>query len=339
MKSPVSFITLIAGIVSMGLMTSHTANATMPKDAKIYVAGHRGLVGSAIIRQLHKEGYTNIIMRTPEELDLRSQRATNEFFEQNKPDYVFLAAAKVGGIKANWQSPANFIYDNLTIETNVVHAAYKNGVKKLIFLGSSCIYPRDCPQPIREEYLMTGPLETTNDCYALAKIAGIKMCQAYNKQYGTNYISVMPTNLYGINDNFDLETSHVLPAMIAKFYRATKEHKEFVPLWGTGAAFREFLFVDDLADAVIFLMNNYDGSEIVNIGTGEDITIRDLAYLIKDITGFEGDIVFDKRNPDGTPRKLLNVDRLKNMGWAAKTSLRDGIKQTLSWCTQNHILD
>ncbi len=309
--------------------------SVMKKDVKIYVAGHGGLVGSTIIKTLHAQGYNNIITRTFHELDLRNQQATEHFFETEQPDYVFLAAAKVGGILANNTYPADFIYDNLAIELNVIHAAYTFGVKKLLFLGSSCIYPCECPQPIKEEYLLSGPLEKTNQWYAISKIAGIKLCQAYNKQYGTNFISCMPTNLYGPNDNFDLKTSHVLPALLRKIYTAKKEGKNECVVWGTGKPMREFLHVDDLADAVVFLMNYYDDDEIINVGTGIDISILGLVELIKDIVGYEGNIIWDTSKPGGTQRKLLNVDQLKSLGWEAKISLKKGIEQTLQWCIQN----
>jgi GDP-L-fucose synthase len=307
----------------------------MDKNAKIYIAGHKGLVGSAITKKLQGLGYTNLIFRTFEELDLMDQKATADFFEIEKPEYVFLAAAKVGGIKANDDFPADFIFQNLQIQNNIIHNAYKNGVKKLLFLGSSCIYPRDCAQPIKEEYFMTGPLEKTNDAYAMAKIAGIKMCQSYNKQYGTKFIAVMPTNLYGPNDNFDLESSHVLPALLRKFHDAKIENKNEVVMWGTGSPMREFLYVDDLADACVHLMNVYDGDEIVNIGTGEDIKIIELANLIKKTVGFEGQIVKDETKPDGTPRKLLDVSRLHSLGWQHKTNLEEGLKKTYEWFLNN----
>lgn len=309
----------------------------MEKNSKIYVAGHKGLVGSAITRRLQAEGYSNLIFRTFEELDLMDQVATAKFFETEKPEYVFLAAAKVGGIKANDDFRADFIYQNLQVQNNVIYNAYKNGVKKLLFLGSSCIYPRDCPQPIKEEYFMTGPLEKTNDAYAIAKIAGIKMCESFNKQYGTKFISVMPTNLYGPNDNFDLESSHVLPALIRKFHDAKTQNKNEVVMWGTGKARREFLYVNDLADACVYLINNYSESEIVNIGTGEDIEIAELANLIKEIVGFEGQIAKDLNKPDGTPRKLLDVSKLHSLGWKHKTSLEDGIKKTYDWFLENKV--
>lgn len=307
----------------------------MNKDSKIYVAGHKGLVGSAIMRKLQQEGYTNIITRTHKELDLTNQAQTQEFFEKEKPEYVFLAAAKVGGIHANNTYPADFAYINTMIESNVIKASYDYDVKKLLFLGSSCIYPKLCPQPIKEEYLLTGPLEKTNEAYAIAKIAGLKMCQYFNRQYGTNYISVMPTNLYGPNDNFDLETSHVLPALIRKFHEAKINNKPYVEVWGTGTPRREFLHVDDLADAVIYLMNNYDENEPLNIGTGKDITIKELAELIKEIVGYEGEIKFDTTKPDGTPRKLLDVSRLHATGWKHKIELREGIQSTYEWFKEN----
>ena len=311
--------------------SSFYTNSKMEVDAKIYIAGHKGLVGSALVEKLKKEGFTNIIVRTSQELDLRNQQAVEQFFVMERPEYVFLSAAKVGGIKANWNYPADFIYDNLSIEIHVIHAAYKYGVKKLLFLGSSCIYPRACLQPIKEEYLLSSELEKTNESYAIAKIAGIKLCQAYNRQHGTNFIACMPTNLYGPNDNFDLETSHVLPAMLAKIYKAKKENKESVVLWGTGSPYREFLYVDDLADALVFLMQQYNGTEVINVGTGKEITISQLAQLIKDIVGYEGIILFDPKKPDGTPRKLLDVDKLKVLGWQSSTSLKNGIQKTLQW--------
>lgn len=307
----------------------------MDKNAKIYVAGHNGLVGSAILRELKKEGYSNIITRNFYELDLRSQDKVTEFFHIEKPEYVFLAAAKVGGILANDTYPADFIRDNLMIETNIIDSAYKNGVKKLLFLGSSCVYPKDCPQPIKEEYLLTGELESTNRAYAVAKIAGITMCQSYAKQYGANFISVMPTNLYGENDNFDLVSSHVLPAMIRKFDDAKESGSSEVMLWGTGSPMREFLYVDDLANACVFLMNNYNDSEIINIGTGIEISIKDLALLVKEIVGYEGNIVWDSTKPDGTPRKLLDVSKLSNLGWNASVNLSDGIKKSYDWYRSN----
>lgn len=303
----------------------------MNKQAKIYVAGHRGLVGSALIRELHRRGYMNIIMRTHAELDLINQESVNDFFSIEKPDYVFLSAAKVGGIGANSIYPADFIYQNLMIATNIIHSAYKNDVKKLLFLGSSCIYPKLAEQPIKEESLLTGPLETTNDAYAIAKITGIKICQAYNKQYGTKYISVMPTNLYGINDNFDLETSHVFPALIRKFHEAKINNEPTVTIWGTGTPIREFLFVDDLAEACIYLMNTYEEDKIVNIGTGVGVTIKELAESIMQVVGYKGELVFDTSKPDGTPIKINDVSYLNSLGWKAKVSLLDGIKRTYEW--------
>ena len=307
----------------------------MDKESKIFVAGHRGLVGSAILRKLQAEGYTNLVTRTRAELDLRDQAAVNRFFEEERPEYVFLAAAKVGGILANSTYPADFIRDNLQIQTNVIDAAYRHGVKKLLFLGSSCIYPKYAPQPMKEEHLLTGPLEPTNEWYAVAKIAGIKMAQAYRRQYGFNAISLMPTNLYGPGDNFDLETSHVIPALIRKFHEAKVEGKPHVVVWGTGKPRREFLHVDDLADAALFLMKNYDSEEIINVGVGEDVSIRELAELIQDVVGFEGEIVFDTTKPDGTPRKLLDVSRLQALGWKARIPLREGLASTYRWYVEN----
>jgi GDP-L-fucose synthase len=303
----------------------------MLTNSKIYVAGHHGLVGSAIMRCLQKNGYTNIIYRSSKELDLRNQEAVNKFFEVEKPEYVFLAAAKVGGILANSTAPADFMYDNLMISSNVVHAAYEYKVKKLLFLGSSCIYPKMAPQPIKEEYLLTGALEPTNEGYALAKISGMQMCKFYHRQYGCDFISAMPTNLYGINDNFDLKTSHVLPAMIRKFHEAKVQHKPEVVLWGTGKVLREFLYVDDLADALVFLMNNYSAESHVNIGTGEDLSINDLALIIKQVVDYEGDIVYDTTKPDGTPRKLLDVSLLHSLGWKHQISLEEGVKRVYKW--------
>ncbi|HDM78405.1 MAG TPA: GDP-L-fucose synthase [Deltaproteobacteria bacterium] len=307
----------------------------MDKASKIFVAGHRGLVGSAILRKLQTEGYSNIVTRTREELDLRDQQAVNRFFEEERPEYVFLAAAKVGGILANSTCPADFIRDNLQIQTNVIDAAYRYGVKKLLFLGSSCIYPRNAPQPMKEEYLLTGSLEPTNEWYAIAKIAGIKMCQAYRRQYGFNAICVMPTNLYGPGDNFDLKTSHVIPALIRKFHEAKAEGKSHVVVWGTGNPRREFLYVDDLADALLFLMEHYNSEEIINVGIGKDITIRELAELIREVVGYEGDIVFDLSKPDGVPRKLLDVSRIHALGWQAKTPLREGLEKTYRWYVEH----
>lgn len=311
--------------------------ATMDTSAKIYVAGHRGLVGSAIVRQLQSRGYRNIIMRTHNELDLRNQAAVDAFFAQEKPEYVFLAAAKVGGILANDTYRADFLYDNLMIEANVIHAAYAHNVKKLLFLGSSCIYPRDCPQPICEEYLLTSALEQTNEPYAIAKIAGLKLCESYNRQYGTQFIACMPTNLYGPGDNFDLHNSHVIPALIRKFITAKKDNAPSVTLWGSGKPYREFLYVDDLADACLFLMNTYHGNQIVNVGTGVDTTIGDLAVLIRELVGYEGIIMHDLSKPDGTPRKLLNVDKMNALGWRARTDLTAGLEQTIAWCIEHNV--
>ncbi|MCC7051408.1 MAG: GDP-L-fucose synthase [Bacteroidia bacterium] len=299
----------------------------MELNAKIYIAGHRGMVGSAIHRALTQKGYKNIITRTSKELDLRNQPLVADFFTKEKPDYVFLAAAKVGGIIANNTYRADFIYDNLQIQNNIIHQSHINNVKKLMFLGSSCIYPKLAPQPLKEEYLLTGLLESTNEPYAIAKIAGIKMCEAYRDQYGCNFISVMPTNLYGPNDNYDLNNSHVLPALIRKFYEAKNANASTVSVWGTGSPLREFLHADDLADACLFLMNNYNEKMFVNIGTGTDISIKDLALLIKKIVGYQGELFFDITKPDGTPRKLMNVDKLHVLGWKHKIELEQGIKQ------------
>lgn len=303
----------------------------MNKDSKIYVAGHRGLVGSAIVRNLEERGYTNIIYRTHKELDLTRQVEVEKFFEEEKPEYVFLAAAKVGGIHANNTRPAEFIYDNLMIESNIIHSAYKFGVKKLLFLGSSCIYPKFATQPIKEEYLLTGELEPTNEAYAIAKITGIELCKFYRRQYGCDFISAMPTNLYGINDNFDLETSHVLPALIRKFHEAKINNQEEVVMWGTGKPLREFMYVDDLADALVHLMLNYSDEIHVNMGTGKDLSIGELAQIVKEVVGYEGKIVNDLTKPDGTPRKLLDVSRLEATGWKYKTELRDGIEKVYKW--------
>ena len=298
----------------------------MEKNAKIYVAGHRGMVGSAIIRKLKAEGFENIIFRTSKELDLRNQQAVLDFFQKEKPDHVFLAAAKVGGILANNTYRAEFLYDNLMIQSNIIDSAHKAGATKLMFLGSSCIYPKLAPQPLKEDYLLTGRLEPTNEPYAIAKIAGIKMCDAYRAQYGSNFISVMPTNLYGPNDNYDLEKSHVLPALIRKFHEAKKNDEPHVMMWGTGTPKREFLHVDDLAAACFYLMQTYNEPGLVNIGTGEDIAIKDLALTIKNIVGYEGEIKHDLDKPDGTPRKLMNVDKLSNAGWTASIPLKEGIE-------------
>lgn len=300
----------------------------MDRSSKIYIAGHNGMVGSAILRRLEKEGYSNFILKTSKELDLRSQRAVADFFSTEKPGYVFLAAAKVGGIQANNTCRAEFIYDNLMIQNNVIHQSHVNGVKKLLFLGSSCIYPKLAQQPLKEEYLLTSVLEPTNEPYAIAKIAGIKMCQAYRSQYGCNFISLMPTNLYGPNDNYDLEKSHVLPALLRKFHEAKTNGLQQVTVWGTGSPKREFLHVDDAADAACFLMHNYNDPEIVNVGTGEDITIKELALLIKDIVGFQGGLMFDTARPDGTPRKLLDVSKLNRLGWKYSIPLKEGIEST-----------
>lgn len=309
----------------------------MKKDSKIYVAGHRGLVGSAIYRKLVSEGYTNLVSRTSKELDLRNPIEVNKFFDEEQIEYVFLAAAKVGGIVANNEYPADFIRDNLMIQTNVIDASYRTNVTKLLFLGSTCIYPKMAPQPLKEEYLLTGQLEPTNEPYAIAKIAGIKMCESYNRQYGTKYISAMPTNLYGENDNFDLHSSHVLPALIRKFHEAKVNNSEYVEVWGTGTPKREFLYSDDLADACVFLMNNYEGNEIVNIGVGEDIPIKDLANLVKKVTGFEGELKFDTSKPDGTPRKLVDVTKINALGWKATTSLEEGLQKAYNWFLENEL--
>ena len=303
----------------------------LDRSKKIYVAGHRGLVGSALVRKLEKEGFTNIITRTHTELDLTRQAEVEDFFEKEKPDYVILAAAKVGGIYANDTYPADFIMKNLQIECNVIDAAYKNEVKKLLFLGSSCIYPKECPQPIKEEYLLSDYLEKTNEAYALAKIAGLKMCAYYNKQYGTNYISVMPCNLYGINDNFSLENSHVLPALIRKFHEAKINGEPSVIIWGSGKPLREFLNVDDLADACLFLMDHYEGDDFFNVGYGEEVTIMELALLIKKVVGFEGELIMDASKPDGTMRKLTDISRIKALGWEPKITLEAGVEETYQW--------
>lgn len=303
----------------------------MEKTAKIYVAGHRGLVGSAIVRNLEQKGYTNIIKRTHKELDLTSQEQVKAFFKKEKPDYVFLAAAKVGGINANNTYPADFIYENLAIETNVIKAAHDHKVKKLLFLGSTCIYPKNAPQPIKEEYLLSGYLEPTNEAYAIAKIAGLEMCKFFKRQYGDHFISCMPTNLYGPEDNFDLQNSHVLPALIRKFHEAKIENKKEVEIWGTGTPLREFLYVDDMADACVFLMENYDGEEHVNIGTGEELTIRELAETVKEVVAFGGELSFNAEMPDGTPRKLCDVTKLQNLGWKHQIELRDGIEKAYRW--------
>jgi len=303
----------------------------MNKTSRIYVAGHKGLVGSEILRRLQTEGYLNLIVRSHQDLDLMRQAEVEAFFRTERPEFVFLAAAKVGGILANSTYPAEFIYQNLLVESNVIHSTYDAGVKKLLFLGSSCIYPRDCPQPMKEEYLLSGKLEPTNEPYAIAKIAGIKMCQSYNRQYGSKFVSVMPTNVYGPEDNFDLETSHALPALIRKFHDAKMEGNNVVTVWGSGTPRREFLHVDDLADACLFIMKHYDENEMINIGVGKDITISELSELIKQIVEFNGEIRYDNSKPDGTPRKLLAVSRLDSLGWRSRISLREGIEKTYKW--------
>lgn len=316
----------------------------MNKNSKIYVAGHRGLVGSAIVRLLEKKGYKNLILKTRQELDLLDQRAVVEFFKKEKPEYVFLAAAKVGGIMANKTSPANFIYDNLQIQNNIIHQSYLSGVKKLLFLGSVCIYPKLCPTPVKEEYLLSGYLEPTNEPYAIAKIAGLKMCQSYNRQHKTNFIGIMPANLYGYNDNFDLNSSHVLPAMIRKFHEAKAGGQREIILWGSGKPRREFLFVDDMAEACLFAMNEFDptseqnekGEIFFNIGAGDDITIRELSELVREIVGFKGTIKWDKTKPDGTPKRLLDISKALKLGWKPKTDLSKGIKMTYDWYKDKH---
>jgi len=299
----------------------------MDKNSKIYVAGHRGLVGSAILRALEKQGFTNLITRTSKELDLRDYRQTAEFFADEKPEYVFLAAAKVGGIQANNTYRAEFLYENMMIQNNVIHQAHTNNVKKLLFLGSSCIYPKMAPQPLKEDSLLTGILEPTNEPYAIAKIAGIKMCDAYRSQYNSNFISAMPTNMYGPNDNYDLNNSHVLPALLRKFHEAKEQNLPNVTVWGTGTPLREFLHSDDLAEACIFLMQNYDDAGHVNVGIGEDISIKDLALLVKKIVSYEGDVIWDSSKPDGTPRKLMDVTKINDLGWTAKIGLEEGIRK------------
>lgn len=308
----------------------------MDKSSIIYVAGHRGLVGSSIVRNLKDKGFKNIICKTHKELDLTNQEAVRNFFEAERPEYVFLAAAKVGGIHANDTYPADFIYDNLMIQNNIIKAAHDVKVKKLLFLGSTCIYPKMAPQPIKEEYLLTGALEETNEAYAVAKIAGLEMCKFFKRQYGDNFISCMPTNLYGPNDNFDLKKSHVLPALIRKFHEAKTNNSNVVEVWGTGTPLREFLYVDDMADACVFLMENYDGEQHVNIGTGEEVSIRQLAETVKDVIGFEGELVFNTDMPDGTPRKLTTVDKLHGLGWKHKISLNEGIKLAYTWFLENY---
>ena len=306
------------------------------RDARIYVAGHAGLVGSAVVRRLRAGGFTNILTASRAELDLRDQAAVDRWFGANRPEYVFLVAGTVGGILANSTRPAEFIYDNMMIHATVVHAAYREGVKKLLYLGSSCIYPRECPQPMKEEYLLTGPLEPTNEPYAVAKIAGIKLCQAYRRQYGCDFISAMPTNLYGPGDNFDLSSSHVLPALIRKFHDAKAEGRGDVVIWGTGSPRREFLHVDDLADACLYLMERYDGDLHLNVGTGVDLSIRELAEMVRDVVHPGARLVFDASKPDGTPRKLLDVSRLHALGWRHRIELRAGIEATYRWFIANH---
>ncbi|MFQ7596887.1 GDP-L-fucose synthase [uncultured Clostridium sp.] len=308
----------------------------MEKNSRIYVAGHRGLVGSAIVRNLEANGFTNIITRTHVELDLTNQDDVRKFFEEERPEYVFLAAAKVGGIHANNTYPADFIYDNLMIQNNVIKAAHDFKVTKLLFLGSTCIYPKMAPQPIKEEYLLTGALEETNEAYAVAKIAGLEMCKFFKRQYGDNFISCMPTNLYGPNDNFDLKNSHVLPALIRKFHEAKVNGKDVVEVWGTGTPLREFIYVDDMAAACVFLMENYDGEQHVNIGTGEEVSIRQLSETVKEVVGFEGELVFNTDMPDGTPRKLTTVDKLHGLGFIHKVSLNEGIRMAYEWFLENY---
>lgn len=316
----------------------------MNKLNKIFIAGHNGMVGSAIVRKLEKEGFSKIIKRSSNELDLMNQKDVEDFFVKEKPEIVVIAAAKVGGILANNIYRAEFIYNNIMIQSNIINSSYKNGVNKLLFLGSSCIYPKLAPQPLKEEYLLTAPLEYTNEPYAIAKIAGIKMCESYYKQYGVDFYSAMPTNLYGFNDNFDLQTSHVLPALIRKFHEAKVNNQKEVVLWGTGKPLREFLFVDDLADAIYFLLNNVEAKDLyendithLNIGSGEDLSIKELALIIKNIVGYEGEIIHDTSKPDGTPRKLMDVTRINNLGWKATTSLEEGIVKTYEWFVENKI--
>lgn len=306
------------------------------KDIKIYIAGHRGMAGSAIHRKLVEKGYRNFVLRTSEELDLRIQKDADDFFGQEKPDCVVLAAAKVGGIMANIQAPATFLYDNLMIQSNVIHSAYKYGVKKLLFLGSSCIYPRMSPQPMREEYLLDGKVEPTNEGYAMAKIAGMKLCEMYNRQYGTDYISVMPCNLYGYGDNFDPVRSHVVPATIRKFHEAKVNDSSEVVVWGTGNARRELLFSDDMADACVYLLERYSGNDFFNVGTGFDVSIRELAELTKEVVGYTGNIVYDTTKPDGMPQKLMDVSKLKDAGWVYKTELKEGLEKTYRWYLDNY---
>ncbi len=308
----------------------------MDTQSKIYVAGSRGLVGSALVRTLQAQGYNNLVLRSSQELDLRNQASVDAFFALEKPEYVFLGAARVGGIQANNTYRAEFLYDNLMIEANIIHSAYRHGVQKLLFLGSSCIYPKLCPQPMKEDYLLTGALEQTNEPYAIAKIAGLKLCENYCRQYGVSFISAMPTNLYGINDNFDLANSHVLPALMRKFHEAKVDGDPTVTVWGTGTPLREFLYVDDLADALVFLMNTYNAIDFVNVGTGQEVSIEELALTLKAVVGYQGELVFDSTKPDGTPRKLLDVSRLTAAGWQAKTDLKTGIEKTYSWFLQSY---
>ena len=308
---------------------------TMDSQAKVFVAGHNGLVGGAVVRALKQQGYSNLVVRSSRELDLRQQQAVEDFFATEKPAYVFLAAAKVGGIQANNVYRGEFLYDNLMIESNIIHSAYRHQVQKLLFLGSSCIYPKLCAQPMREDYLLTGALEPTNEPYAIAKIAGLKLCENYCRQYGVNFISAMPTNLYGVNDNFDLNNSHVLPALMRKFHEAKINQASTVTVWGTGEPLREFLYVDDLADALIYLMKTYDDVDFVNVGTGQEISIKELALTIQAVVGFEGELVFDTSKPNGTPRKLLDVSRLNSLGWQAQTDLKTGIEKTYAWYLEN----
>lgn len=306
------------------------------KDVKIYIAGHRGMAGSAIHRNLLKKGYYNFVLRTSSELDLTIQADVEKFFEEEKPDVVVLAAAKVGGIMANIESPAVFLYDNLMIQNNVINSAYKNGVKKLVFLGSSCIYPRECPQPMKEEYLLDGKVEPTNEGYAIAKIAGMKLCEMYNRQYGTDYISIMPCNLYGIGDSFDPVKSHVVAATIRKFHEAKINNAPTVTIWGTGNARRELLFADDMADACVYLMESYSGNDFFNVGCGKDVSISELSLIVKDIVGYEGELVYDKTKPDGMPQKLMDCSKLKQDGWKYQTELEDGIRKTYQWYLDNY---
>lgn len=305
------------------------------KDTKIYIAGHTGLIGKTVFNRFTHEGYTNIIVRTHGELDLTHQSEVEKFFQKEKPEFVILAAAKVGGIHANITYPAEFLYDNLYIQTNVIHSSFKAKVKKLLFFGSACSYPRDCPQPMKEEYLLSGYLEPTNEAYAIAKIAGIKMCQAYAKEYGVNFICALPTNTYGPGDNFSHKDSHVIPALLRRFHKAKITSKETVNIWGTGKILREFIYVEDVADACLFLMQNYNNPEVINVGLGKDVSIKELAYLVKKVTGFSGEITFDTSKPDGMPRKLLDVSKINKLGWQAKISLEEGLKKTYKWYISN----